>query len=191
MSKITLAITGTIGSGKSSVANYIRSKGYYVFDCDKVNSNLLNKGNLGYNKLLNIFPEVFDGEQINKSKLASIVFIDETKRKQLQEIMHPLIYEEMLNEMASHDTFIAEVPLLFESNWDKYFDHNLLVVSNEENIKKRLLKRGLSIEEINIRKSSQLTSSDKLKRAEEIIYNNSDLPTLYKEVDKWLEKYVR
>lgn len=186
-----LAITGSIGSGKSIVSDYIRSKEIDVFDCDKTNSILLEKGNLGYIEVKKAFPQVFDGEELNKAKLAEIVFKNKDSRLRLESIMHPLIQSLMLKEANEKELFIAEVPLLFEANWDKYFDHSLLVLSDDEKTLNRLINRGLDKQDIINRLDNQMSKEDKLKRADEIIYNNSDLASLYSEVDKWLEKYVR
>jgi len=180
-----IAITGTIGSGKSEVSNYLRNKYQIdVFDCDKENSELLKKGNLGYLKVKEVFEECFDNDELNKAKLASIIFNDENKKKQLEDIMHPLILEE-LNKRKDELVF-AEVPLLFEANWDKYFDESILVVSKQDIVKERLLLRGLTIEDINQRIANQMSVDDKMNRASQIIYNNGSLQDLYNAIDQYL-----
>lgn len=187
-----IAITGTIGSGKTEVSNYIRSKGYYVFDADKTNSILLNKGNLGYLEVKKHFPEVFDGDDLNKARLASIVFSDSNKKRELESIMHPLILDEMNKESSKYDIFFAEIPLLFEVNWDSYFDISILVVSDDDVVIDRLVKyRGLTVQNAKMRIANQMSVREKIKRADEIIYNNSDLTDLYKKIDDILDKYVR
>ena len=186
-----IAITGTIGSGKTTVCDYIRSKGYDVFDCDKCNSELLYKGNLGYLAVKKTFSQVFDGEELNKAKLAEIVFKNDSAKQELEGIMHPLIYNKMAFEMINKDLFIAEVPLLFEANWDVYFDLIILVVSDYDLALKRLVNRGLTYEDAKSRLDNQLKVEDKLKRSDEIIYNNGDLSALFVQVDKLLDKYVR
>lgn len=186
-----IAITGTIGSGKSTVSEYIRNKGYYVFDADKVNSKLLLEGNLGYIEVKKAFPCVFDGKTLNKSKLASIVFNDENEKEKLENIMHPLILKEMKKQSKKYSVFFAEIPLLFESKWDKYFDYSFLVVCDKEIAIKRLVLRGLSRNDSISRINNQMDIELKKKRATEIIYNNSNLDDLYKKVDELLVKYVR
>lgn len=186
-----VAITGTIGSGKSQVSNYLRNLGYDVFDCDAYNQILLSKGNLGYLELQKAFPQVFDGEELNKAKLADIVFIDKVKKSELEAILHPLILDKMLLEAENKDIFFAEVPLLFESNWDKYFDLTILVVTDTDILINRLLEKGLNINDINRRINSQMSIEDKLKRADEIIYNNGSLAHLYSSIDEIICKYVR
>lgn len=178
-----IAITGTIGSGKSTVASYLRNKGYFVFDCDEVNRELLNS-----DVLIDYFPECYDDGLLDKKKLANIVFNDEKKRLLLESIMHPLILERMEEESGKHEPFFAEVPLLFEVNWDKYFDEILLVVVDEKIALERLVDRGLSIEESKQRIKNQMSIKEKIERSDVIIYNDSSLFSLYEKIDRWLSK---
>ena len=186
-----ISITGSIGSGKSTVCYYLRSKGYDVFDCDKVNSKLLEKGYEGYRLIKDNFPEVFNNNELDKAKLASIVFNNESSKNKLESLLHPLILNEMKKAMENKDIFIAEVPLLFEANWDSLFDINVLVVSDEQIALDRLENRGISQSEAKERLNNQFSVQDKIKRANEIIYNNGSLATLFKAVDELLNKYVR
>lgn len=178
-----IAITGTIGSGKSTVASYLRNKGYFVFDCDEVNRELLNSG-----ILVEYFPECYDDDLLDKKKLANIVFSDENKRLLLESILHPLILERMEEESGKYNPFFAEVPLLFEVNWDKYFDMVLLVVVDEAIALNRLMNRGLSIEESKQRIKNQMSIKEKIERSDVIIYNDSSLFSLYEKIDRWLSK---
>lgn len=178
-----IAITGTIGSGKSTVASYLRNKGHFVFDCDEVNRELLNS-----DILVEYFPECYDDGLLDKKKLANIVFNDEKKRLLLESIMHPLILERMEEESKKYDPFFAEVPLLFEVNWDKYFDMVLLVVVDEAIALNRLMNRGLSIEESKQRIKNQMSIKEKIERSDVIIYNDSSLFSLYEKIDRWLSK---
>ena len=183
-----IAVSGSIGSGKSTVAAYIREKGYDVFDCDEVNRKLLEKGEEGYREVQKAFPMCFDEESLNKEKLSAIVFADEEKKKQLEAIMHPLILKRLFER--KDDPLLAEVPLLFEAGWEKYFDTSLLVVTDEDLLIERLILRGLSKEEAAARLKSQMSVAEKIKRADKIIYNNGSLDDLYRLVDDWLEEIL-
>lgn len=180
-----IAITGTIGSGKSEVSRYLSNLGYRVFDCDLENKKLLKKGSKAYDKIKKQFPDCFDNRGINKKKIAKVVFNNLDKKKILENICHPLLLEE-LNKRKDNPLF-CEVPLLFEVKWDKYFDHNLLVVSDEKILKERLINRGLDIEDINRRLNNQMSVKEKINRAEKIIYNNGSLKDLHKKIDNWLK----
>ena len=130
-----IAVTGTIGSGKSTVCAYLKELGYDVFDCDEVNRDLLE-------------PERED------------------------------------------EPLFAEVPLLFEAGWDPYFDLKILVVTDEETAFQRLKERGLSCEEIRNRLAAQMPVSEKMKRADKIIYNNDSLSKLYRIIDELLKEIL-
>ena len=179
------AITGTIGSGKSEAVAYLRNKGYDVFDCDEENRKLLLKDGKAYPLIQAAFPECFIDDELDKQKLSAIVFSDEEKRKQLEGICHPLLLQEL--NRREDDPLFAEVPLLFEAGWDLYFDHNLLIAADEETIRERLRFRGYDDNEINRRLSAQMPLSEKLRRADKIIYNNGSLQHLYTAIDNWLK----
>ena len=179
-----VAITGTIGSGKSEMSNYLRNKyGLFVFDCDKTNSEILNNDSLILRK---DFGDCFVDDTLDKHKLANLVFNDVDSRKKLESLMHPLILEKMLDNMKKYNPFYAEVPLLFESGWDKYFDLKVLVVCQKDIALKRLLDRGLSEKESNERINNQMSISDKMAKSDVIIYNNLSLVSFYKEIDDWI-----
>ena len=97
----------------------------------------------------------------------------------------------MLKDASIYDPFFAEVPLLFEVNWDKYFDYSLLVVCDKEISLKRLIKRGVSEKESLRRLDNQMDVSKKIERSNGIIYNNYDLDYLYSQIDRWLIENVR
>ena len=188
-SNMKIAISGSIGSGKSVACEYLRqNKGYDVFDCDQVNRKLLEKDEAGYLKVKEAFPECFNDDELDKKKLSALVFNNEEEKKKLEDIMHPLILNEL--EKREDDPLFAEVPLLFEAGWDKYFDHNLLIVTDLDILVERLMERGLDKEDIYNRLSSQMSVEEKIKRADKIIYNNGSLSDLYKLIDLWLEEII-
>ena len=191
MSKRKIAISGTIGSGKSTVLNYLKSKGYFVFSCDEYNAFLLNKGQQGYIKIQEQFPEAFIKGELDKKALSQIVFKNPLQRERLESIMHPLIIAEMLRLRDLFEIYFAEVPLLFENNLEKYFDLSLLIATDEQKALERLQKRGLDYDSAKQRILNQMPQEIKMKRADEIIYNNGSLADLYNQVDTVINKYVR
>ena len=191
MSKRKIAISGTIGSGKSTVLNYLKSKGYFVFSCDEYNAFLLNKGQQGYIKIQEQFPEAFIKGELDKKVLSKIVFNNPLQRERLESIMHPLIIAEMLRLRDLFEIYFAEVPLLFENNLEKYFDLSLLIATDEQKALERLQKRGLDYDSAKQRILNQMPQEIKMKRADEIIYNNGSLADLYNQVDIVINKYVR
>ena len=181
-----IAITGTIGSGKSETSNYLRSLGCCVFDCDAVNRQLLKER--AYELLKEDFPECFIGKELDKKKLTQTVFSDPERKERLESIMHPEILKEMLK--IETDPLFAEVPLLFESGWDVYFDRKILIVADEETALERLVDRGLEKEDAMARLQSQMPVSEKMKRADKIIYNNGSLQDLYAQIDEALKEIL-
>ena len=184
-----IAISGTIGSGKSVACEYLcQNKGYDVFDCDQVNRKLLEKDEAGYLKVKEVFPECFEDGELDKKKLSALVFNNQEEKKKLEDIMHPLILNEL--NKREDDPLFAEVPLLFEAGWDKYFDHNLLIVTDMDLLVARLEERGLEKEDILRRLNNQISVEEKIKRADKIIYNNGSLLDLYRMIDLWLEEII-
>lgn len=178
-----IAITGTIGSGKTEASIYLRKKGYDVFDCDKVNKNILDTR--AYELLNNDFSECFENEILNKQKLADIVFNDTNKKEKLESILHPIILDELMKR--NDDPLFAEVPLLFEVGWDKYFDENLLIICDEDIALQRLENRGIGRKDAYNRIKNQMPVQEKIKKATRIIYNNGSLDELYSAIDSYLK----
>ncbi|MBQ6493674.1 MAG: dephospho-CoA kinase [Erysipelotrichaceae bacterium] len=183
-----VAVSGSIGSGKSVVCEYLVQKGYAVFSCDEVNRHLLDKGEEGYLKVKEIFPECFSEDELDRKKLAELIFADEEKRKILECIMHPLILKRL--QERKEDPLFAEVPLLFETGWDEYFDHNLLIVTDLDLLIERVGERGMSKDELLKRLDAQMSVEEKAKRADKIIYNNGSLEQLYSYVEEWLKEII-
>ena len=183
-----IAVSGSIGSGKSEACRYLKRLGYDVFDCDEENRKLLEKDEKGYLKVKEVFPECFDENGLNKKKLSSVVFNDEKQKEKLEDIMHPLILERLMER--KDDPLFAEVPLLFEAGWDVYFDHNILVVSDLDLLLVRLEARGLSRDEALERLNVQMPVTEKIKRADKIIYNNGSLEELYHLIDQCLSEIL-
>ena len=95
-----IGLTGVMGAGKSSVIELLKAYGITVLDCDAINADLLKKGNLGYQALLTSFNEDLldeDGE-IDKQKMSDVVFGDDRNRKRAEQILHPLIQQEIEKE---------------------------------------------------------------------------------------------
>ena len=172
---IKIAITGTIGSGKSFCCDIIKQYGYEVFDCDLQVKKILDDKNVQkeISELLNI--NFNDG--INYQVIADVVFND----NQLLLSYENIIFKELiikLNEAidnSENEIFFAEVPLLFEKNFDVYFDQSWLVVSDAKNIIERLTnKRNFTLDDINRRLKLQMSVELKKSKATFIIDNNFD-----------------
>lgn len=128
-----IAITGGIGSGKSAVAQIIRDQGYPVYSCDEIYAELIHSQSY-INAVEKAFPTAIKQGKIDKKALADIVFSNEEARIRLNKIAHPLIMQTLLKRMeeATGEIVFAEVPLLFEGNFENLFDHTIVVLRNRE-----------------------------------------------------------
>lgn len=180
-----IAITGGIGSGKSSVATYIASLGYPVFSCDEIYKNCIVSPEY-IAKIQTEFPSAVINGQIDRKKLSECVFGNETARLRLNNIAHPLIMQELYRKMEKElSAFVfAEVPLLFEGGYEKDFDVIIIVERNKDARIDSILRRdGLTKTEAEERIQAQNKLSNWIK--EQIshknvfrIENNEDLATL-------------
>ena len=128
-----IAITGTIGSGKSTVAKILEAKGYKVIYTDVINEKLLN--DTQYIKIIqNIFPDAVIDNRIDKKTLSKIVFSSDINRKLLNRVSHPLIKIKLKEELllSKSDYIFVEIPLLIESGMEDLFDKIWLVRSDKE-----------------------------------------------------------
>ena len=188
-----IAITGQIGSGKSSFMKFL-AEAYPTISSDEIVAELLEKPGV-IEKLKEIFgSEILTMEgSVDKIKLSNLIFNDNQKRLLLEATLHPLVEAkifEIIPTLNSKYCFI-EVPLLFEVNWQDKFDKSVLVFSDETIIRKRLIKRGYDQVMIKQRLSAQLPLLSKLDLADYVIYNNGtleELKYLTKDFIKRLEK---
>lgn len=188
-----IAITGTMGSGKSTVAELLRSLGYPVFDADQwAKSHYADEA--VKRALIERFGEqVYPDGRFDPSNLASIVFAPTGKADLtfVEGLIHPLVYADLMrlaNESGSPIVF-SEVPLLYETDGAKHFDRVLLVISDPELAHHRLIThRRLSPEAIALRKARQLDDAQKRRLADDILENNGDLDTLMRHVAAYSDK---
>lgn len=121
-----IAITGGIGSGKSTVAKLLKESGYAVFSCDEIYKEITILPSY-IQEVAKYFPNAVVDGAIDRKKLGEIVFYDEKERKRLNSISHPSIMRALLEKMAEVPFSFAEVPLLFEENLEAFFDKIIYV----------------------------------------------------------------
>lgn len=191
MKKNLIGITGSISSGKSKVSEYLKEKGYLVIDTDKITHDLYEYRNKGYIEIAAHFPNAISGNCVDRKKLGEIVFNNPDKLKLLNSIIHPLVKEELLNQvkLCDDEIIFVEVPLLFEANFDKECNKILCVYVNNDIQIERLMKRN------NIDKSEaiklinkQMDINTKAKLSDYVIDNSYDISNTYQEIDKFLLK---
>jgi len=196
--KLRVALTGGIASGKSTVLRMFKQLGAAVLDCDKIAKALMRKGNRGYKRIVEEFgKEILDEKgKIDRRKLANLIFFAEEKRRKLNALIHPLVYErveERLRRMKD-EVVIVDVPLLVESGGTKLFDKVIVVYAKPSVQLERLIKRGLSEEEAKARMNAQASWEERLRVADFVVRGDEEMEETERQVKKiWkkLKKYLQ
>jgi len=180
---VIIGLTGSIASGKSTVAKMIESYGLPIVDADVVARQVVEPGTLTLKKIAEAFgPEVIaqDGS-MDRVKVGSMIFHNEEMRKTLNSIIHPAIREEMLRQRDEFISFgekniFMDIPLLFESKLE-HFVEKIIVVSVKKEVQlQRLMERnGFSEEEASARIATQIPVKEKEQLADAVIHNNGTL----------------
>lgn len=175
-----IGLTGGIGSGKTKTAKILEDLGAVVIDADEVAKELMKRGNAAYYKVADTFGEdiIDDDEQIDRKKLASIVFNDKSKLAVLNEITHNEVYRKMeekidlLKDKKYQGIVVLDVPVPNE-DFKKMSDEIWVVDSdNEIRISRIMGRMGVTREEAVRRMSAQLRREDYLRLAHKVIHNN-------------------
>jgi dephospho-CoA kinase len=185
---LVVALTGGIGSGKSTVGQIFAQLGAIVVDSDQLARDVLERGSIGFNEVVAKFgDEILKNGEIDRQLLGSIVFKDPTKRSELEQITHPLIrkaFAEVIVSSTSNSIVINQIPLLVESNHDYKFDHVITVSASEDIRAQRLLKRGLTGVQIRERMQAQATDQMREGIADSVIVNEKSEQEITDQVEK-------
>ncbi len=185
---LRVALTGGIGSGKSLVGEILEELGALVIDSDQLAREVIERGSPGYEEVVTAFGDSILSEgQIDRSKLAAVVFNASDLRKKLESIIHPLVREaaeKLARKLPSGAILINQIPLLVESDGAKRFDYVVTVSADEEIRRERLRLRGLKDYEITQRMAAQVSDSEREKIANYIIRNNGSIDELTRAVEE-------
>lgn len=184
-----IAITGGIGSGKSTIGEIFRSLGYPVFSCDEIYSDIINSNDYII-AVKNAFGEaVLTDDKVDRKKLSAVVFKDEERLKKLNAVSHPLIMKELSNLMEKCDVAFAEVPLLFEGGFENIFD-KVIVLRRDISVRvESVIQRdGISEDEVKKKIKNQFDYESLSDNGYTIIYNDGDRLTLREEAVKFLNE---
>jgi len=181
--KHAIALTGGIATGKSSVSKIFTEEGFTVIDADTIAHQVLDKA---ANEVAELFGrEVLHANGVDRKTLGAIVFNDTGKRKRLESLLHPLIYNEILRLSQIEDKkkkpYLIDIPLFFETG--RYNIRNIIVVyaSRSQQIERAIQRDKLSKEEILRRISAQIDIEEKRYKATYLIDNSEDETQLYQE----------
>ena len=179
-------LTGSIGTGKSTAASLFKEKGIPVIDADELSREAVSGGSAALHEIAEEFGREYvteDGE-LDRKRLAGLVFTDEGARRRLDEIVHPRVIERFMSlrdeyEAEGYEEVIFDCPLLIEEGLDYLVDRVLLVTAREDIQIERIMKRDVcTSEEAKRRIASQMPQEDKKKRADIIIDNSGSLDDL-------------
>jgi dephospho-CoA kinase len=191
---LVVALTGGIGAGKSTVAQNLAELGALVIDADQLARMAIERGSDGFAEVLLRFgDEIILNGDIDRKKLAEIVFSDEGARKDLEKIIHPRVqatFAEVVEDLEQGDILIYEIPLLVETDASEKFDYIISVEADIELRKARLLKKGLYISQIEKRIAAQATQESREAIADTVIYNDGDEDDLLRQVENLWESVL-
>ena len=189
-----LALTGNIASGKSFVEKIFSEYGLCVIDTDKITHDLLCSSDVKNILRQNFGLEIFENDTVSRKKLGKIVFENNDKRKILENILHPLIKEEIFKFFEIHKSekaVVVSVPLLFEAGMQDIFDKILFVSADVSVRLERLMKRNnLTKEEAILRINAQNNEDLKISKSDFVFYNNSSFEDLKFQVDNFIKQYL-
>jgi len=185
---LIVALTGGIGSGKSTVGQIFEDLGAIVADSDQLARDVVERGTNGFDQIIAAFgDEVLKNGDLDRAALGELVFKDPVKRKQLEQITHPLIrkaFSKIVESSKGDSIVINQIPLLVESNHDYKFDHVITISASEDVRIERLLKRGMNLNQIKQRLQAQSTDAQREQISDSIIRNDKSQAELLPEVEK-------
>jgi len=191
---LVVALTGGIGSGKSTVGQIFAQLGATVIDSDQLARDVIERGSIGFNEVVAKFgDEILKNGEIDRQILASLIFKDSAKRSELEQITHPLIrkaFAKVVSNASPDSIVINQIPLLVESNHDYKFDHIITVSASESIRSERLIKRGLTNDQIKQRMGAQATDQMREDIADSVIVNEKNEQELTDQVEKIWEQLL-
>ncbi|MEP7130694.1 MAG: dephospho-CoA kinase [Sphingomicrobium sp.] len=183
---IRIALTGSIGMGKSTVARMFERAGVPVFDADAVVRQLQGPGGPLVEKIGALFPGCVRSGTLDRDCLAEIVLADKAKLAELERIVHPAVREareSFVRERQGSPALLFEIPLLFETGGEAEFDKVVVVSAPAEVQRGRVLERlGMTAARLDSILARQLPDAEKRARADFVIDNGTDLSTTQKQV---------
>ena len=187
-----IGITGSIACGKSTISNYLKSKGYIVIDADKIGHEALDDDYVKEKLILAFGNGILEDNKINRQKLGELVFGNSSNLNVLNSIIHPEIRKKILEKIDKNndkELIFIDVALLFEAKFDDLVDKIIVVYVDKNTQLTRLMKRNsISKKEALSRIVSQMSPIEKAKLGDYTVNNNLDVINTYEQVDKVLSE---
>ena len=192
---LTIALTGGIGSGKTSIASIFKSLGVPIIDSDTISKEIILPGKPCFKDIVNEFGEEILTKKgtIDRYKLRDIIFNNDKARIKLENITHPIIFKniDIQTSLINYPYCLVIIPLLIETKSVKYFD-KILLVDTHKNIQFERVSKRDSMSPTLLRKiiKIQATRSERLKYADDIIENNNEIGNLNEYINILHKKYL-
>lgn len=189
---LKIAITGSMGSGKSAVCTIIKKAGWPLISADEIVADLYDFDTFVKTRLTDFYgEEVIEDHKINRKILFSFMMKNDKEKKRVESLIHPLVEKKMLEYFAKQDSdlLFAEIPLLYESHWQDKFDHVWAVVADDEiRVDRLTTKRKVNKEQALALMSHQIAQSKKIEMADVVIDNNGTMDELSNIVNQLLNR---
>lgn len=193
---LIVGLTGGIGSGKSTVAALFETLNVPVIDTDQLARQVVSDGQPAVSRIISRFGNSIldDNGEINRSRLRALVFQNSADRIWLEQLLHPLIRQEILTRLKelSSPYCLIIIPLLFETTPNPLLQHIVVVDTSEIHQYRRALRRDqLPLAQLKKIMARQVSRQHRLAGADDVIYNDRDIDYLTKQVIKLHEKFLR
>lgn len=194
---IRIGLTGGIASGKTTVADWIKRQGIALIDADEIAKQVVAPNEEGLSRIRTHFGDsvVQQDGSLDRSRLGQLVFSDQRKLEELNELLHPLIRTRMKTQLADLQArgcpfVFLDIPLLFESHLEDWVDRIVVVYVPQELQLKRLMARNhLDLQAAESRIHAQLPLEEKLRRADAVINNSSSLEATYEQLHQLMARW--
>ena len=172
---IKVAITGGIGTGKTTISSMFSDKGIPVFNSDEIAKEIMNTNSLLKNEIVTAFGDkAYDKNKLNKEYLSDVIFNNETLLKKINSIVHPYVAEEFNSWIQEQNSkyIIYESAIIFENQAEDFFDKIICVTASEEEVISRIMKRNdFSVDKIKSIINKQLPNDAKIQKSDYVIEN--------------------
>ena len=196
---LNIAITGGIGSGKTEVSNYLRSLGYTVIDADAISRAMTAEGGKALPLIRAKFGDQLFNEDgsLNRAAVREMIYNDSDKKALYESCTTKLVLEDIAairerSEESGEEIIFYDIPLLFETGTEGEYDAVWAVITDVEIRKRRIKERsGLDDSTIENIMSKQSSDSEKIEKADYVIYNNGTLDDLHSATEKALKTFLK
>ncbi len=184
---VLVGLTGGMGSGKSTVLAMFAQKGAFTLDADAIVRDLLRDKKILKQIRVAFGSGVFDSSgHLDRKALATVVFASVRKRKRLERLLHPRVRETIWRsiEKKNRGVWVIDIPLLYESKWQRKLDAVIVVDATLASRLRRLKRRGFSPSDSKKRIAAQMSLARKVRLADFVVNNNGSIQQTRKQVDE-------